>query len=289
MARKVMVVGAGSQLGRVVVPLLKLVDDVEVKAFGRQELDVLDEDRLRRVIGQEQPATVINCAGFNDIIAAEHEQAVRLPVNTRGVCNLARAATEFKFYLCLFSSKQVFNGKKGSPYDEEDELWPENQYGMSKQGAEEMVANLTENYLVVRSDYLFGFPGDGIEMITESLRRGEKLAVADDYFIAPTYIGDLAAALVMLSMEWAAGIYHYTGDAGDDGVSCFDFARVVAGLTGLDDGLLEPRSRTEIDYGFPVNLPERAILSLERFRKLFPALVRPWEEALREYLSGREK
>ena len=288
MARKIMVVGAGSRLGRVVVPLLSLVDDVEVQAFDKSELDILDEAGLRQVFERERPATVINCAGLNDIVAAEHDRSECLPVNTRGACNLARAATEFRFYLCLFSSKQVFNGKKGAPYDEDDELWPENQYGLSKQGAEEMVANLTENYLIVRSDYLFGFPGDGIDEIVGALQKGETMAVADDYFIAPTYVGDLGAAMVMLALEWAAGIYHYTNDAGESGVSCCDFARAVADLAGLDQGLLRPQPRNEIDFGYPVNLPERAILSLERFRKIFPALVRPWKEALREYMEGRE-
>ena len=289
MARKIMVVGAGSRLGRVVVPLLNLVDDVEVRAFGRDELDILDEAGLRQAIEQERPATVINCAGFNDIVAAEHERAECLPVNTRGACNLARAATDFRFYLCLFSSKQVFNGKKGEPYDEEDELWPENQYGLSKQGAEEMVANLTENYLILRSDYLFGFPGDGIDELVARLQKGEDPILAEDYFIAPTYVGDLGAAMVMLALEWAAGIYHYTSDAGNSGISCFDFARAVAEAHGFEAGRLKPLPRHEIDYGYPVNLPERAILSIERFRKIFPALVRPWEEALNEYLAQKGK
>ncbi len=289
MARKIMVVGAGSRLGRVLVPLLNLVEDVEVKAYGREEVDILDEAGLRRVIERERPSTVINCAGFNDVIAAESDQAVRLPVNTRGACNLARAATDFKFYLCLFSSKQVFNGKKETPYEVDDELWPENQYGLSKQGAEEMVANLTENYLILRSDYRFGFAGDGIDEILHNLRRGEVMSVADDYFIAPTYIGDLAAAMVMLAREWVAGIYHYTNDAGPRGVSCYTFARAVAESAGLDAGLLQPLPRTAVDYGYPINLPARAILSLESFQKLFPALVRPWDEALREYLAGLVK
>jgi dTDP-4-dehydrorhamnose reductase len=280
-----MVTGASSCLGGLVVSLLGLLEGVEVAAYGHQELDILDEERLRAVMAEEKPATVINCAGFNDVIAAEHDQAVKLEVNTRGACNLARAATDFHFYLCLFSSKHVFNGKQAEPYGIGDELWPENQYGHSQQAAEEMTANLTKNFLILRRDYLFGFADDGIALIRERLGRGEPLEVAEDYYFAPTYIGDLAAAMVMLAGEWAAGTYHYTNDAGADGVSCYEFARTVAVELGLDADLLQPKPRTEIDFGYPINLPERAILSLDSLREIFPALVRPWRESLREYLA----
>ncbi len=288
MARKIVVTGAGSRLGRPVTALLRLLDGVEVVPLKREDLDIVDEEAVRRVLGREKPATVINCAGFNDVIAAEHAQATRLPVNTRGACNLARAANAFGFYLCLFSSKQVFNGKQEKPYDEEDEMWPVNQYGVAKQGAEEMVANLiAKNYLIVRSDYLFGFPGDWIDELCGRLGRGENVIVADDFRISPTYVGDLAAAMVMLASEWAAGVYHYTNAAGPDGVSCCEFTRAVAARCGFDTRLVLGKPQAEIDYGYPINLPPRAILSLERFQKLFPALVRPWETALDEYLENR--
>ena len=285
MARKIMVTGAGSRIGRPVTALLRLLDGVEVVALEREDLDILDETAVRAVLEREKPSTVINCAGFNDVIAAEYAAAEKLPVNTRGFCNLARAAADFRFYPCFFSSKQVFNGKKAEPYDEDDEMWPVNQYGVAKQGGEEMVANLVgKDYLIVRSDYLFGFPGDGIDELRERLGRGEEVEVAEHFLIAPTYVGDLAAAMVMLVSEWAAGVYHYTNDAGT-GVSCAEFSRTVAELAGLDAKLIKARPQAEIDYGYPINLPPRAILSLERFRKLFPALVRPWRRALEEYLE----
>ncbi|NPA24574.1 MAG: NAD(P)-dependent oxidoreductase [Deltaproteobacteria bacterium] len=285
MLRKIMVTGAGSRIGRPLTTLLRRLEGVEVVALGQEDLDILDEAAVRKALEREKPSTVINCAGFNDVVAAEHAASEKLPVNTRGICNLARAAAELKFYLCFFSSKQVFNGKKAEPYDEEDEMWPVNQYGVAKQGGEEMVANLVEkNYLIVRSDYLFGFPGDWIGELKERLGRGEEVEVADDFLIAPTYVGDLAAAMVMLVSEWAAGVYHYTNEAGS-GVSCCDFSRAVAERIGLDTGLIKGRPQAEIDYGYPINLPPRAILSLERFKKLFPSLVRPWQTALEEYLE----
>ena len=286
MTRKIMVTGACSNLGRSVVPLLETQAGTEVVPLGRDELDILDEVLVDSTVERLQPATIINCAGFNDVAAAEHRLATKLPVNTRGLCNLARTAAKFRVYLCSCSSKYVFNGKNSEPYDEEDDKWPLNQYGNSKHGGEAMVANQLENYLIIRSDLLYGGGGGGdwVSRIKEELGAGRPLAVSDDFFIAPTYVGDLAAAMVALSTEWAAGVYHYTNDAGN-GVSCYEFARAVAEGAGLDSTLLKPTPRTEIDFGGPLNLPERAILKLERFKKMFPSLVRPWHEALASYMG----
>ena len=284
MARKIMVTGACSKLGRTVVQLLEMQVENEVVALGQDELDILDEALVDSTVKRLQPATIINCAGFNDVEAAEHRLATKLTVNTRGLCNLARAAAKFRVYLCSFSSKYVFNGKNSEPYDEDDDKWPLNQYGNSKHGGEEMVDNLINNYLIVRSDLLYGAGDDWVSRIREELGAGRSLAVSNDFFIAPTYIGDLAAAMVALSTEWAAGIYHYTNDAGN-GVSCYDFARAVAEQAGLDSSLLQATPMTEVDFGGPLNLPERAILKLDRFKKMFPSLVRSWQEALASYMG----
>ena len=285
MLRKIMVTGAGSNLGRSVVQMLELQAKMEVFAFRQDELDILDEELVVATVERIKPSTIINCAGFNDVVAGESRLATKLAVNTRGLCNLARVAAKFRVYLCSFSSKYVFNGKSSVPYDEGDDKWPLNQYGVSKQGGEEMVANQLENYLIVRSDFLYGGGGkDWVSRIKEELGAGRSLAVSDDFFIAPTYVGDLAAATVALVSEWAAGIYHYTNDAGN-GVSCYEFAQAVAEEAGLDRALLKPMPMTEIDFGGPLNLPERAILGLDQFKKLFPSLVRPWREALTSYMD----
>jgi dTDP-4-dehydrorhamnose reductase len=263
--------------------LLKAQADTEVVALRQSELDILDGAAVRSAVADVKPAALINCAGFNDVAAAESRLATKLPVNTRGFFNLAKAAAESKVYLCTFSSKFVFDGKKEQPYIEDDDFWPINQYGTSKHGGEEMVSNLLENYLIIRSDLLYGGGDDFVSRVQRELKAGNQLKVSDDFYIAPTYLGDLAAAAVALVLEWAAGVYHYTNDAGD-GISCYEFAQSIAELSGLDSSLLQAVPVTETDFGEPLSMPKHAILSIERFRELFPALVRPWREALVAYL-----
>ncbi len=284
MARKIMLTGACSQLGRIMEALLKVQPDTEVVVLRREELDILDDVAVMVAVEKIKPAVIINCAGFNDVAAAESRLATKLPVNARGFCNLAKAAKEFRVYLCTFSSKFVFDGKKEQPYLEDDDLWPINQYGSSKHGGEEMVSNLLENYLIVRSDLLYGGGDDFVSRIQRELKAGSQVKVSDDFFVAPTYLGDLAAATVALVYEWAVGVYHYTNDAGN-GINCYEFAQAVAELSDLDSSLLQTMPVLETEFGYPMAMPKRAILSIERFRELFPSLVRPWREALAAYLG----
>lgn len=279
-----MVTGACSQLGQVVEMLVKAQAENEVVALRRDELDILDAGLVMSTVAEVKPAVIINCAGFNDVAAAEAQLATRLPVNARGFFNLAQAASQNRVYLCAFSSKFVFNGKKDQPFSEDDDFWPLNQYGTSKQAGEEMISNLMENYLIVRSDLLYGGGDDFVSKIQKALKAGEKFKVSDDFFVAPTYLGDLAAAMVALSSEWAAGVYHYTNDAGN-GINCYEFAQAVAELSGLDGSLLQAVPVTETDFGEPLSMPKHAILSIDRFREMFPSLVRPWREALAAYLQ----
>lgn len=284
MVRKIMLTGACSQLGLIMEALLKAQDDTEVVALQRTELDILDGAAVMSEVEKIKPSVIINCAGFNDVAAAESRLATSLPVNTRGVFNLAKAAKEYKVYLCTFSSKFVFDGKKEQPYVEDDDFWPINQYGSSKHGGEEIISNMLENFMIVRSDLLYGGGDDFVSRIQQELKAGNRVKVSDDFFIAPTYLGDLAAATVALVYEWAAGVYHYTNDAGS-GINCYEFAQAVAELSDLDGSLLQAVPVTETDFGEPLSMPKRAILSVERFREMFPSLVRPWREALEAYLN----
>lgn len=284
MVRKIMLTGACSQLGRIMESLLKAQSDTEVIALRRDALDILDDAAVMAAVAKIKPSVIINCAGFNDVAAAENRLATKLPVNTRGFCNLAKAAKECRAYLCTFSSKFVFDGKKEQPYIEDDAFWPINQYGISKHGGEEMVANILENYLIVRSDLLYGGGDDFVSRIQRELKAGNRVKVSDDFLVAPTYLGDLAAATVALVYEWAAGVYHYTNDAGN-GINCYEFAQAVAELSDLDASLLQAVPVLETEFGDPLAMPKRAILSIEQFRGMFPPLVRPWREALAAYLG----
>ncbi len=286
MRDRIVVTGSRGMLGRAVVSLLAL-DSGEHQVFplGRQELDITDDRMVREVLADLRPTVIINCAAYTGVDAAEEEKHEALAVNSRGVRNLALAAAELRCFVCHFSTDYIFNGKKREPYREWEEPWPLNYYGISKQGGEEMLANLWNSYLLIRTSWLYG-PGSRnfVDTVRQKLEAGETLRVVNDQFGAPTYVGDLAAAAVALVDLRARGKYHYTNEVPASGISWYDLAREIALVLGYDaDRVVQPIATCKIEQA--AERPPYSVLGLNKFKELLPMLVRPWQEALRDYLQ----
>ncbi|MBN2333151.1 MAG: dTDP-4-dehydrorhamnose reductase [Deltaproteobacteria bacterium] len=287
MSDTIVVTGANGMLGRAIVGLLSMTPgEHEVVALGHAELDITDDQRVLAEIGRLKPAAIINCAAYTKVDEAEQEHHLALAVNSRGVRNLALAAQQNHSFICHFSSDYIFDGKKGEPYREWDEHWPLNYYGMSKQGGEEMLASIWDGHLIIRTSWLYGPGGKNfVDTVRQKLAAGESLSVVNDQFGAPTYVGDLAAAAVYLVDLRARGKYHYSNDAGAAGVSWYEVAREIAGILGYDAALIKPVTTAQIEQA--ALRPVRSVLGLNKVKELIPSLVRPWQEALRDYLTLR--
>ena len=86
----------------------QLSADHEVLALSHNDLDVSDDEAVRRVILSEHPTLIINCAVLGvDRCEADPERALR--VNVAGAANLAQAAAAVDAELVHFSSNYVFD------------------------------------------------------------------------------------------------------------------------------------------------------------------------------------
>ncbi|RLB68460.1 MAG: dTDP-4-dehydrorhamnose reductase [Deltaproteobacteria bacterium] len=286
MADKIVVTGCQGMLGQAVVSLLSLTStEHEVVPLTREDLDITDDKQVMKVLGKIKPQVVINCAAYTDVDGAEDEKHVALAVNARGVRNIAMAAVEHRIFVCHFSTDYIFDGKKKEPYREWDEHWPLNYYGMSKQGGEEMLASIWDGYLLIRTSWLYGPGGKNfVDTVRGKLEAGEKLKVVDDQFGAPTYVGDLAAAAIVLTDLRARGRYHYTNDAGN-GVSWYEVAREIAVITGHDPEQITPIKTADIEQ--KAERPAHSVLGLQKIKEVLPSMVRSWKDALRSYLEKK--
>jgi len=126
-----LVTGARGMLGRDLVDLLGK-RGTQIVALTRDELDITDGSAVREAICAHAPEVVINAAAFTNVDGCESgaEQAFR--VNAHGPSNLAEAAKECGSFLVHVSTDYVFDGRKGSPYQEADARRPLGVYGKSK-------------------------------------------------------------------------------------------------------------------------------------------------------------
>src|ERR1700677_1616883 len=124
------ILGAQGQLGHAFCRRL----GQSAQGFLREDADLTRPSELRHLLRAARPETVINCAAYNLVDAAEENVAQAMEVNFLGAASLARICAELDCLLVHFSSDYVFGRERGrlSPYTEDDEPGPISIYGQSK-------------------------------------------------------------------------------------------------------------------------------------------------------------
>ncbi len=276
-----LVLGAGGMLGRELARVLEEAFPATVSAT-RAEADVTDRFRLAAEVERLRPDVVINCAAYTDVDGCETDPEKARRVNVEGAGNAARAAAAAGCPVIHISTDFVFDGRKAAPYTEDDTPAPLSEYGRSKHEGERRVAALAPDHLIVRTSWLYGSGRSNfVDAIRARARNGGTLRVVDDQFGSPTYVFDLARAVLRLMERDARGLVHFA-NAGI--CSRHDMARFILEAGGFRGVRLEPIKTGEA--GRIAVRPACSALDTARYTRLTGETPRTWQEALRDYLGA---
>lgn len=277
---RALITGGEGQLGRALVASLN-----GAVAPGRDALDVTDPEAVRRSLREHRPDLVVNAAAYNDVDGAETDRERAFAVNADGPAHLARACEESGARLVHVSSDYVFDGRLPRPYGEDDPPAPLGVYGASKLAGERAVLTARCPRLVVRTSGVFGRGGSRVkggsfvDRILSRARQGLPLRVVSDQVFSPTYARDLAQALLALIERSAAGLVHVTNSGS---CSWHELAVAALRLEGIDATVAEVHSS---ELARPARRPAFSVLSNARYQALGLRPLRPWRDALAEYLA----
>jgi dTDP-4-dehydrorhamnose reductase len=281
------VLGARGQLARDLCPLL----EGEVVPLTHDQVDLTRPGTLRDALTHLRPDVVINCAAYNLVDRAESEPGPAYAVNTWGVRDLGRLSSELECTLVHFSTDYVFglDESRDQPWTESDLPGPLSVYGLSKLAGEAHVRALCPRHMIVRTCGLYGLWGSGgkggnfVETMVRLADQGRPVRVVADQVCTPTFTQDLAAATVALLSKGKPGTYHVT-NAG----SCtwHTFAQAIFEAAGRS---VEVTPITSQQYGAPARRPAYSVLAAEGLCKVGLSPLRPWREALADYLELRSQ
>ena len=153
--KRVIVTGAGGQLGRSIQDLQEANSDFDFYFADRTQLDITDQAAVLKTFRKFKPNYCINCAAFTAVEQAEKTPEAAFKINADGVENIVRACKENQTVLLHISTDYVFDGKKTSAYSPSDTPNPINVYGASKLRGERIVARDMERYHIVRTSWLY--------------------------------------------------------------------------------------------------------------------------------------
>jgi dTDP-4-dehydrorhamnose reductase len=294
---KILITGSSGMLGTELCEVLgKENEIVAVDVTGPQtsaagprafyEASVTDAEKMKEIFDKEKPDMVIHAAAFTDVDGCEKDPDRAYEVNVKGTRNIVEAAAKNDVPTVYISTDFVFDGEdRNIPYREDDKCGPLSVYGKTKYEAEKALGNDLSRYAIVRTSWLFGKNGKNfVNTIIAKSKKEKRLSVVDDQVGSPTYATDLAGALARLvdtGIE-AKEIFHVSNSGS---CSWFEFARqVLSDIRADEDISVEPITAARL--GRPAKRPRFSVLDNGKFEKKTGHKMRPWQDALKDYIDN---
>lgn len=275
---KILVTGAGGQLGTDLVKLLK-VTGYDVVGMGKSELDITDEKKVYHIILQKRPDIIIHCAAYTQVDKAEAEPDYAFLINGIGTRNIALASEKIGAKLVYISTDYVFDGSLELPYHEFSPVSPINAYGSSKLAGEMYVRDFHSRYFIIRTSWVFGVYGNNfVKTMLHLSKEKDQLKVVNDQIGSPTYTVDLGKCIRQLIESDKYGIYHVSNSGS---CSWYEFAREIFSQT-KNTIKLEP-CKTE-EFPRPAKRPKYSVLDHMGLRINGFDPMPDWKDGLTRFL-----
>lgn len=144
--KKIVVTGGTSRFATV---LKKIKTKHKLFFPSKKELDITNENTIKKYLKKKKPNIVIHLAGLSRPMKIHNENIIKsINLNILGTANVTKCCYEQNIKLIYFSTNYVYPGIKGN-YSESDPLLPVNNYAWSKLGGEAS-AQLYKNSLILR-------------------------------------------------------------------------------------------------------------------------------------------
>lgn len=291
MCHRIVITGAGGQVGGFLAGRAVRAGR-EVLALTSAQWDITDATAAERIV--QAGDVVINCAAYTNVDAAESDPEAAFAVNATGPERVAAACAGVGARLIHISTDYVFSGDFGflgegaapRPYELDDQTGPLSVYGRSKLAGEKAVLAASPDAIVVRTAWVYTGsirPGgnDFVATMRRLAERGDSVEVVDDQIGSPTYVADLADALLQVVDGRISGRVLHAANRG--AVSRYEQARAVFAEIGADPARVRPVSSAENPR--PAVRPRYSALSGADSARAGLTPLRDWRDALAAALA----
>jgi dTDP-4-dehydrorhamnose reductase len=267
--QKILIYGGTGLVGSRVLELLS--SNFEFIAPTSDEVDLLNEEDIKKNIEQINPEQVLYAAGYTNVDKAEEDQDLCFGLNTIAVKTISDISSNLNIPLHYLSTDYVFNGEKSDlAYTEEDEPSPLSVYAKSKRDGEVLALDSNPKNSVIRLIMPYSAVHtkklDLVRLVLGRLKNGEKVFGVTDQNVNPIFVDDLVFAIGKILENKSSGIYHV-------GASSFTtpdkFLHLLAKEFNLDENLITPQSFDEFSKTRPAKRPQHSWLDTSKFNKDF--------------------
>jgi len=273
---KILVTGSQGQLGHALQERSLNHKDWIWKFTERAELDITVPEKVQQFVYEFQPDWIINAAAYTNVDGSETNQELAFRVNAEGPHNLAMAAIEANAKLVHISTDYVFDGTKNEPYTETDQPNPLQVYGKSKLEGETLIQETGVPGIIIRTSWLYGTHGNNfVKTILRLADEKDEIQVVDDQIGSPTYVGDLAEAILeLLSIHTFhhLELLHYSNEGG---ISWYEFAEKI--IKNKKMNKIKPIITEELKS--KIKRPKYTVLDFNKSHNKFNLKILNWKDS----------
>ena len=282
---KILVTGSQGQLGHALQERSLSHKDWIWKFTERSELDITVPEQIQQFVYEFQPDWIINAAAYTNVNGAETNQDLAYRVNAEGPHNLAKAAIEANAKLVHISTDYVFDGTKNEPYTETDQPNPLQVYGKSKLEGETLIQETGVPGIIIRTSWLYGTHGNNfVKIILRLAEEKDEIQVVDDQIGSPTYVGDLAEAILELLSKHTfhhLELLHYSNDGG---ISWYEFGEKINLLCSLGCTIKLISSETLKQKAIRPSFTKLDVSQIKKFQ----LIIQQWDDSLALFLNEKK-
>jgi len=283
---RILLAGAAGQLGRELKRSLACLG--ELVALDRNGLDLSDSSQLSATVRSIAPSVIVNAAAYTAVDRAETDVATATAINATAPGILAAEARRLGALLIHYSTDYVFDGKKPTPYTEDDAPAPLSAYGRSKQEGELAIASEGGRHLIFRTSWVYGLHGSNfLKTMLRLARERDELRIVGDQFGAPAWTRHLAdvTTLIVARHEDACGLYHLAPTGETNWYAYAEAIFAEARRIGLLDKTPTLHRITSADYPLPAARPSNSRLDCSRLQRDFGISLPDWRVGLTDCLA----
>lgn len=275
---RIFITGGNGQLAKSIGELYGKSEDIYYAS--KNTLDITNRSDVLAQVKSFRPNIIFHFASMTRGDECAKNPVLAKKINVGGTKNIVAACKKYGSALLFVSTNEVFDGKKRSPYNENDTPNPITVVGETKLQAENVIRENMSDFYIIRTSWLYSdWSSNFIHAVLKKAIKDKEIELVDDEIGSPTYSLDLARAIQKLIQTDQFGTYHV---ANEGVVSRLEFAKKAFKIYKMKNIKIIPVNLSH--FNRLSKPPLYSALKNTKTKKI--GIEMPiWDDALKRFLS----
>ena len=195
----VLLLGSKGQIGSNLKKKLKIISK-KITTFSKREFNLENLASIKKKLDKVKQKLIINAAAYTKVDEDEVEKKKCFKINVSSSKLISEWAKKNNCFFIHYSTVYIFDGKKKTPWKENDKPNPLNYYGQTKLTAEKEIIKSKCNYLILRLNWIYNENGENFpKKIIQKFNKSEKLFLVNNQIGTPNhaeFISDITIKII---------------------------------------------------------------------------------------------